>query len=346
MGFKILIVDDEHELCTSLSEILIEEGYETLFATDPRDTIPLLERERVDLIIMDIRMPAIGGVDLLRTVKASNPDMKVIILTGHPHGAERGPDHEVRGPELLREAAEPEASSIRDQGIRRPAARGLEVRLRALPHRHRRPAHEEDPPLRREGGVDVGARAHHRRERDGQGAHRQSRAHVKPPGRVPFFKINSAAIPEPLLESELFGHEKGAFTNAVSRRKGKFELADRGTIFLDEIGDMNLSTQAKILRVLQEMEFERVGGSETIRTDLRLITATNKDLGELIKSGRFREDLYYRICVVSIHLPPLRERKGDVPLLISHFISCFNRQYGKSVRGLEPGTAALLLNHV
>ncbi len=161
----------------------------------------------------------------------------------------------------------------------------------------------------------------------------------------PFIKVNCAAIPETLLESELFGHEKGAFTNAVSQRKGKFELANEGTIFLDEIGDMSPSTQAKILRVLQEQEFERVGGTETIRSDIRVIAATNKDLRLLIQKDAFREDLYYRLCVITLHVPPLRERAGDVELLIDHFLRVFCAQYGKEIRGLDDQTRELLLAH-
>ncbi len=160
-----------------------------------------------------------------------------------------------------------------------------------------------------------------------------------------FVKVNCAAIPETLLESELFGHERGAFTNAIAQRKGKFELADHGTIFLDEIGDMASGTQAKILRVLQEQEFERAGGSETVNVDLRIIAATNKDLPDLIEKGLVREDLYYRLCVISLHLPPLRERQGDVELLMEHFIHQFGERHGKHIAGLEDRTRRFLLDH-
>jgi DNA-binding NtrC family response regulator len=161
----------------------------------------------------------------------------------------------------------------------------------------------------------------------------------------PFVTINCAAIPETLIESELFGHEKGAFTNAIERKLGRFEVAHQGTLFLDEIGELSLATQAKILRFLEEKEFNRVGGSKTIKVDVRLITATNKDLNQLIKKGSFREDLYYRINVVPIVIPPLRERKEDIPILIDHFINKFNVENNKNVKGINKDALELLMQY-
>jgi two-component system nitrogen regulation response regulator NtrX len=161
----------------------------------------------------------------------------------------------------------------------------------------------------------------------------------------PFVEVNCAAIPDELIESELFGHEKGAFTGATTKRRGKFELADGGTIFLDEVGDMSLKTQAKVLRVLQEQTFERVGGSETLTADVRVLAASNKDLEEEIQKGSFREDLFYRLNVIPFEVPPLRERKEDIPLLASHFLRLFSEEYGKRGKSLTPGAMDLLLQH-
>ncbi|HEY6003489.1 MAG TPA: sigma-54 dependent transcriptional regulator, partial [Anaeromyxobacter sp.] len=161
----------------------------------------------------------------------------------------------------------------------------------------------------------------------------------------PFIKVNCAALSETLLESELFGHEKGAFTGALGRKEGRFELADGGTLFLDEIGDISPALQIKLLRVLQQKEFERVGGTQTIKVDVRLVAATNRDLAAEVKGGKFREDLYYRLNVVAVTLPPLRQRKGDIPALVSHFIDKYAKAYGKEIRGLAPGTLNALLSH-
>jgi two-component system NtrC family response regulator/two-component system response regulator HydG len=161
----------------------------------------------------------------------------------------------------------------------------------------------------------------------------------------PFIKVNCAALSETLLESELFGHEKGAFTGAIGRKEGRFELADGGTLFLDEIGDISPALQIKLLRVLQQKEFERVGGTQTIKVDVRLVAATNRDLAAEVKAGKFREDLFYRLNVVAVTLPPLRQRKGDIPALVAHFIDKYAKAYGKEIRGLAPGTLNALLSH-
>ncbi|HTP57668.1 MAG TPA: sigma-54 dependent transcriptional regulator [Spirochaetia bacterium] len=342
MDYQILIVDDEKELCASLSEILTEEGFHTLSTSDPRETPAILARTRVDLIILDIRMPGIGGIDLLKIVRKTNPNTKVIILTGHPsienavqsmkYGAVNFYEKPPNLKRLLNEIHEFSAAASREQ---QPVRRVVtdDPRLKKILQSAEKAAATTAPVLitgESGTGKELIASLVH------EAGPRASR---------PFIKVNCAAIPETLLESELFGHEKGAFTNALSQRKGKFELANDGTIFLDEIGDMSASTQAKILRVLQEQEFERVGGSESIRTDIRVIAATNKDLRALIQKDSFREDLYYRLCVITLHVPPLRERPGDVELLIDHFLRVFSARYGKEIRGLDPQTRELLLAH-
>jgi DNA-binding NtrC family response regulator len=350
LDYHILIVDDEPELCVSLSEILKEEGFPTVYTSDPRETPAILARSPIDLIILDIRMPGIGGIDLLKLLRRTNPNVKVIILTGHPsienavlsmkYGAVNFYE---KPPSLARLLDEIREYASCAPGSRAPfaavsaAAAGRVVTadprmLKILKSAEKVAATAAPVLITGESGTGkelIARLVHESSPREGK----------------PFVKVNCAAIPETLLESELFGHEKGSFTDALAQKKGKFELAHEGTIFLDEIGDMSPGTQAKILRVLQEQEFERVGGTDTIRSDIRVIAATNKDLRLLIQRDRFREDLYYRLCVVSMHLPALRERPGDVSLLIDHFLQVFGAQYGKPLRGLEERTRELLLAH-
>ncbi|HUI70109.1 MAG TPA: sigma-54 dependent transcriptional regulator, partial [Spirochaetia bacterium] len=349
MDYRILIVDDEKELCVSLCEILTEEGYETLFTSDPRETPAILARTRVDLIILDIRMPGIGGIDLLRTVRRSNPNIKVIILTGHPsienavlsmkYGAVNFYEKPPNLKKLLNEIREFSARGAAAPGpvaLDLPPARRVvtnDPRMLKVLQSAEKAAHATAPVL-------ITGESGTGKELIASFVHEAG-----PRSARPFIKVNCAAIPETLLESELFGYEKGAFTNAMFQKKGKFELAHEGTIFLDEIGDMSPSTQAKILRVLQEQEFERVGGTETIRTDIRIIAATNKDLRLLIQKDAFREDLYYRLCVITLHVPPLRERPGDVEPLIQHFLKIYSAQYAKEILGLDNETQELLLAH-
>ena len=350
MDYHILIVDDEKELCVSLSEILMEEGYPTVYTSDPRETPAILARTHVDLIILDIRMPGIGGIDLLKMLRRTNPNIKVIILTGHPsienavlsmkYGAVNFYEKPPNLKKLLNEIRE---FSSRDAASQAPSG------MTALPPAAR--VVTSDPGMRKilQSAEKAAAATAPVLITGESGTGKELIAglvhEAGPRASRPFIKVNCAAIPEPLLESELFGHEKGAFTNAVAQRKGKFELAHEGTIFLDEIGDMSPTTQAKILRVLQEQEFERVGGTETIHSDIRVIAATNKDLRLLIQRDSFREDLYYRLCVITIHVPPLRERPGDVELLIDHFLRLYGAQYSRTIRGLDEQTRELLLAH-
>lgn len=344
MGFTILIVDDEIDQCASLAEILEEEGYSALYTDKPVETVSLLERHEIDLVILDIRMPDIGGIDLLKRVRAHSPNIDVIILTGYPSietavlsmkfGAvdfyEKPPDLD----KLLDEVRQFSSRGRLKCAHRMPGeivtgAREMQSVIRAAGK-----AAATDAPVLITGESGTG------KELIAEHVHKSSDR-----AKQPFVKVNCAAIPDSLLESELFGHEKGAFTNALSQHKGRFELADRGTIFLDEIGDMSLGAQAKILRVIQEQTFERVGGTETIRTDLRFVAATNKDLVALIAEGDFREDLYYRLCVISLHLPTLRDRAGDVDVLVDHFIKVFNKKYSKSIVGLEEETRKIFNTH-
>jgi len=350
MDYHILIIDDEKELCISLSEILSEEGYCTLYTSDPLETPTILARTRVDLIILDVRMPGIGGIDLLKLLHKTNPHIKVIILTGHPsienavlsmkYGAVNFYEKPPNLKKLLNEIREFSAHDAVSQAPPGMTAQPPQARVVTSDPQMRKILHSAEKAAAAMAPVLITGESGTGKELIAGLVHEAG-----PRASRPFIKVNCAAIPEPLLESELFGHEKGAFTNAVAQRKGKFELAHEGTIFLDEIGDMSPATQAKILRVLQEQEFERVGGTETIRSDIRVIAATNKDLRLLIQRDSFREDLYYRLCVITLHVPPLRERPGDIELLIEHFLGLFGAQYAKKIRGLDEQTRELLFAH-
>ncbi len=346
MDFSILIVDDEIDQCASLAEILGEEGYRTYYTDKPLETIPILERNTIDLIILDLRMPEIGGIDLLKRIRIHNPNIIVLILTAYPSvetavssmkfGAVNFYEKPPNVDALLKEIREfanrvPEGNISETGQTNRIIA--VSAAMQGIIYTAEKAAGTNAPVLiTGETGTGKELIAVH------------LHAYGDRPRR-PLVKVNCAALPDTLLESELFGHERGSFTGAVSRREGKFEIADGGTIFLDEIGDMSLSAQAKILRVLQERTFERVGGTETIQTDIRIVAATNKDLIALIENGAFREDLYYRLCVIPLHMPPLRDRPDDIEKLIDHFIEVFNTKYRRSIVGVEPRTREILVTH-
>ncbi len=332
----VLLVDDEVEMCRSLADVLTAKGYTARHTTNPLDVPPLLQREPIDLIIMDIKMPRMGGIDLLKAVKYHNPGLPVIMMTGYPTvenavramkgGAVNVYTKPLQLTELLQEIHELAVKSAEKRA--RTADPNYTI-ITADPAMHtildmiERASPTTAPVLiTGESGTGKELVAH-------------SLQHLSPRADAPFVKVNCAALPEHLLESELFGHEKGAFTGAVKARKGRFEMAHTGTIFLDEIGDMSLKTQSKILRVLQEQEFERVGGMNTIKVDTRVIAATNKVLKKLIREERFREDLYYRLSVITLHLPPLRDRPEDITRLTDYFIEHYNQRYQKQILGVS-----------
>ena len=346
MKQRVLVIDDEIRMCESLCEILESEGLEALHSTEPLRALKILAENMVDLIFLDIKMPGMSGIHLLKSMKAMAPAIPIIIITGYPsidnivQSMKLGASNVFSKPPNI-ETLIREVKIILDSRVKKQQSeRARPGRIITRDHRLLKilSAMEKfavtDAPVLITGesgtGKELLASAFHdvSRRRDNR-----------------FVKVNCAALPETLLESELFGHEKGAFTDAVRTRKGKFEMADRGTIFFDEIGDMSLNSQAKILRVLQEREFERVGGSEAIQTDFRLVAATNKKLPDLIAAGSFREDLYYRISVVSVDIPPLRERDDDILLLSSYFIEHFNEVYAKQIRDLAPDVKKLFIHH-
>lgn len=332
---NILIIDDEASICESLQGILEDEGYNVVTASSGEMGIRTLASEPIDLVFLDILMPGgLDGLETLRRIKQISPDTEVIMITGHGTF------------ELALEAGSMGALDFLGKPLSldiildkvKEVAQKIELRRTQLAQENsdfERPIIGTSQSMQEiltkirqiaptNGRVLITGESGTGKELIAYAIHDLSLRH-----KAAFVKVNCAAIPADLIESELFGHERGAFTGASSRRIGKFEQADGGTIFLDEIADMSPSTQAKVLRILEEQEFERVGGGQTIHVDVRVISATNKNLQEEIQSDNFREDLYYRLNVVPLHILPLRERVTDLPVLIDHFLSRFCRENQK-----------------
>jgi two-component system nitrogen regulation response regulator NtrX len=325
----ILIVDDEQSIQTSLAGILHDEGYQTSCASDGETALKLIEEEAPDLVLLDIWMPGMDGISVLKRVRPPGQSMQVIMMSGHATietavtatklGAHDFIEKPISIEKLLvciQNALKVNQLEEENKKLRARIARDYEIigtspPIKELKHQIRIAAPTS-------GWVLITGENGTGKELVARAIHRQSRRAEKP-----FIEVNCAAIPEDLIESELFGHEKGAFTGATSKRKGKFDQAHEGTLFLDEIGDMSLKTQAKVLRILQERKFERVGGEKTIEVDVRVVAATNKNLEQEIKAGTFREDLYYRLNVLPFHVPPLRERYQDIPKLAHHFLKSY-----------------------
>ena len=331
---RILIIDDEAPIRFSLRGILEDEGYEVLEAATAEEGIAAVDTERPDLVFLDIWLPGMDGLAAQAQIKAAHPDLPVVMISGHGtietavNAIQQGAYDFIERPLSLEKVVIIAARAL-EAGSLRHENKALRT---ALPEQGsllgQSPAMLKFRELlSRVAPTDVWVLL---TGENGTGKELAARALHAGSKRAdaPLIAVNCAAIPEELIESELFGHEKGAFTSAEQARPGRFEMANRGTLFLDEIGDMSLKTQAKILRILQEQSFERVGGTRTIKVDVRVIAATNKNLEEAIATGTFREDLYYRLRVIPLHLPPLRERGKDITLLLSAFTEELCRVHG------------------
>ncbi|HEX4476601.1 MAG TPA: sigma-54 dependent transcriptional regulator [Polyangiaceae bacterium] len=350
---QILVVDDEPNLRRVLSAQLARDGYDVHTAEDGAEGIQILNDNHIDLVITDLRMPKVDGMELLRRALKMDADLPVVMITAHGTV-----DNAV---EALKTGAFDYVTKPFDQAeVRAVVKKALRTRDLAAAEATR-PEHavrEARYGIIGKSPTILGVYAVIDRVADtpttvlvtgesGTGKELVARAlHENSARRErPFIKVNCAAIPRDLMESELFGYEKDAFTGAVAAKPGRFELANGGTLFLDEIGSIPLETQVKLLRALQEGELERVGGIGTIRVDVRLVAASNSDLKKEIASGTFREDLFYRLNVVPIHLPPLRDREGDTLLLARHFIEKFDARLGKTVEGFEPDVERVLVTY-
>jgi len=350
---KILVAEDERNLREGIAEAFRDAGHEVVEAEDGEQALEEVRAQLFDLVITDYKMPGIDGLELLRRIRMINDQVAVIMITayGTVEGAVEamrlGAYDYIQKPFQLEEL---ELKAERALEHRRLITRLMLADRRELVHRFDNIV-GESPAMRRifdviakvapsNATVLILGETGTGKELIAEAIHRNSNRKDGP-----FVKVNCAALPENLLESELFGHERGAFTGADRQRIGRFELANEGTLFLDEIGTMSLATQAKVLRVLQEREFERLGGTRTIRSDVRLIAATNRDLEEAIEAGEFREDLYYRLNVVTIRMPPLRERKEDIIPLATTFLERFARDMKKPMRGFSPAALRLLTRY-
>ena len=351
---RILIVDDDLTLCHFLTKALSQKGYQGILCHSGKEALDVFHKQEIDLILLDNKLPDRNGLEILKEIKRDHPKVSVIIMTAFGttetaiEAMKVGAFDYILKPFELDEISELVAKGLEAHRLMKRA-----VAIPALSE-----FKEDSDQLLGKSKVmqeiykligqvaksDVTVLI---RGESGTGKELVARAIYQHSQRKdrPFLAINCAAIPETLLESELFGFEKGAFTGANKRRVGKFEQCDKGTILLDEIGDMSLSTQAKILRVLQEGEVERIGGNETIKVDVRLLTSTNRKLEELIKEGKFREDLYYRLKIMSIILPPLREHKEDVKELTEYFFHLYNRQLGTKVSHIDPSVFEKLVSY-
>ncbi len=352
MKKTILVADDEIGIRTSLEKILQREGYQVITAADGDEAFRLIRQQPVNLLISDIRMAGMDGMELLKVTRSVSPDTEVIIITGHASvdtavdSMKEGAYDYITKPfkkaailRSVRNAIEKQTLKLDNQNLKKrlaelesgPLIETSSPKMREVVElvQQMAPSQATALILGESGtGKEVIADMIHR---------------LSPRSARPIIKVNCAAIPETLIESELFGYEKGAFTGAAGRRQGRFEVADGSTIFLDEIGEIPPSVQVKLLRILQEGTFERLGSNSTIQVNVRIVAATNRDLAKLVSEGRFREDLYWRLNVISIRLPQLKERVEDIPVLVQHFMNRFNSKNKKELQGIEAGAMDALM---
>ena len=355
MKFNILVADDEVNIRRGLAMGLTDEGYNVYEAGNGLEALKIIASKEVDLVITDLKMPEMTGEELLKHITANYKNIPVIILTGHG-------TIETAVETMHNGAYDFMTKPLNLDHLFLIIKRALSNRQLVLEHNELQAQVEK---MKASSNMIIGKSPKMRQIMETVEQVAGTRASILLTGESgvgkevianaiqslsdrrdkPFIKVHCAALAEGLLESELFGHEKGAFTNAIARKKGKFELADKGTIFLDEIGEINQNTQVKLLRIIQEREFERVGGEETIKVDVRIISATNKNLEQEVKKGNFREDLFYRLNVVNINIPPLRERREDIPLMATAFMNQFAKENNKQINGMDSKVMAILYNN-
>ena len=344
----VLIVDDEEGIRETLSGILEDEGYDSITASSGEEAIRIVKESIPDIVLLDVWLTGMDGIETLQELRALHPDIPVIIISGHANieiavkGTKMGAYDLLEKPlsiekvlltvdrALEKRSLELENKMLRANLIKKSRMVGESVKLKQLKEQINMAAQSNTRVL-------ILGESGSGKELVAQLLHLNS-----PRAGGPFIEVNCAAIPQELIESELFGHEKGSFTGAFERKKGKFELADTGTLFLDEIGDMSLQTQAKVLRVIETQEFQRVGGSKKIKVDVRIISATNKDLAEEVKNGNFREDLYFRLNVIPIRVPSLSERLDDVPALVDNFLDLFAAEYRQQKKRITDDAVRML----
>jgi len=348
MAERVLIVDDEPNLRKVLGAHLKREGYEVVLAVDGEQALAVIDKGGADVVVTDMVMPRLDGLSLLRRTVESRPDLPVIVITAHGtidsavEALKLGAFDYITKPFERDELKAVIAKAVRSHALLKTNAtpEGDRGRYRIIGQSARMNeiygiiAKVADAPST----VLVTGESGTGKELVAGALHAHSRRADKP-----FIRVNCAAIPHELMESELFGYERGAFTGAVTSKPGRFELADQGTLFLDEIGEVPVEMQVKLLRALQESEFERVGGIKTLKVDVRIVAATSRDLRKEIEAGRFREDLFWRLNVVPVDLPPLRDRREDIPLLVEHFREKYNRRLGKDVAAFSPAAMDRLL---
>ncbi|HYQ48679.1 MAG TPA: sigma-54 dependent transcriptional regulator [Thermodesulfovibrionales bacterium] len=348
---QVLIVDDEEGIRESLSQIIEDDGYETATVSSGEEAIKAVQETLPDLVLLDIWMSGIDGIQTLQEIKAIHPDLPVIMISGHANIENAIKATKMGAYDLLEKPLSLDKVLLSVQ--RALEKKNLEMENRALRenlYRRWKLVGESQKMKQLAEQIRMAAASNSRVLILGEsGAGKELVAHLlhehSPRADGLFVEVNCAAIPQELIESELFGHEKGSFTGAFERKKGKFELADKGTLFLDEIGDMSLQTQAKVLRVIETQEFQRVGGNKNIKVDVRIISATNKDLAEEVKKGNFREDLFFRLNVIPIKVPALRERPEDIPLLVDHFLDVLGSEYGQQKKSISPEALSVLQKH-
>jgi two-component system response regulator PilR (NtrC family) len=351
---KILVADDEQSMREFLEIMLGKEGYKVFLASNGEEVLKLIEKDIFDLILLDIRMPRLDGISTLKRIKEISPETIVIMITAYAstdtaiRAMKEGAYDYIIKPFKIEEIKLIIKNALEKKNLQKE---NLLLRKVVKDRFHFENIIGQSPKMiaiyellekvaPTKTNILITGESGTGKELVAKAIHFNS-----PRKDKPFVTLNCGAIPETLIESELFGHMKGAFTDAISTKKGLFEIADGGTIFLDEISELPLLMQVKLLRVLQDREFKRVGGTEDIKVDVRIISATNKDLEEAVKEKKFREDLFYRLNVIQIKLPPLRERKEDIPLLAEHFLRKYSTELNKNISRISPDTLRILLNY-